>query len=142
MSQALDRIGLLTERLREVLIDQAQTKYTTTYKQLADRLELAPPLTIHCLTEALEVLMQEDVAAGRPLLAAICVSKMRPGIPGRGFFLAAQALGVFFGDPAGPEAYHFHAVELHRVHSFYSGAAIVSGDGARPDGKRDAPELS
>ena len=125
MSRALDRTGLLKERLREVLMDQAQTGYTTTYKQLADRLELAPPLTIHRLTEALEALMQEDVAAGRPLLAAICASKMRPGIPGRGFFLAAQALGVFSGDPAGQEAYHFHAVELHRVLSFYSLAATV-----------------
>ena len=94
---------MLTERLREVLKDQVQTGYTTTYKQAADRLELAPPLSIHRLTDALEVLMQDDVAAGRPLLAAICVSKMRPGIPGRGFFLAAQALGVFFGDPAGSE---------------------------------------
>ena len=142
MSQAIDRTGLLTERLREVLKDQAQTGYTSTYKQAADRPELAPPLSIHRLTEALEVLMQEDVAAGRPLLAAICVSKMRPGIPGHGFFLAAQALGVFSGDPAGPEAYHFQAAELHRVLAFYSGAAIVSGDGARSDSKRHAPEPS
>ena len=51
MSQAIDRTGLLTERLREVLKDHVQTGYTTTYKQAADRLELAPPLSIHRLTE-------------------------------------------------------------------------------------------
>jgi hypothetical protein len=33
------------------------------------------------------------------MLAALCVSKMRPGIPARGFFLAVQDLGVFTGDP-------------------------------------------
>jgi hypothetical protein len=47
-------------------------------------------------------LMKDDVAANRPMLAALCVSKMRPGIPARGFFLAAKVLGVFSGDPDGP----------------------------------------
>ena len=44
---------------------------------------------------------------------------MRTGIPARGFFLAAEALGVFAGDPTGPEARAFHAFELQRVLSFY-----------------------
>jgi hypothetical protein len=44
---------------------------------------------------------------------------MRPGIPGRGFFLAAKVLGVFSGDPTGPEARAFHANELQRALSFY-----------------------
>jgi hypothetical protein len=39
--------------------------------------------------------MEDDVAAGRPMLAALCVSKMRPGILVCGFFLAAQVLGAF-----------------------------------------------
>jgi hypothetical protein len=63
--------------------------------------------------------MKEDVVANRPMLAALCVSKMRPGIPARGFFLAANVLGVFSGDPTGPEACAFHADELQRVLSFY-----------------------
>lgn len=63
--------------------------------------------------------MADDVAAGRPMLTALCVSKMRPGIPARGFFLAAQVLGVFSGDPTGPETRAFHADELQRVLSFY-----------------------
>ena len=110
---------MLKERLRQALIDQAQTRNPTTYIELADRLGPEPPQTIHRLVEALEILMEEDVAAGRPILAALCVSKMRPGIPARGFFLAAQSMGVFSGDPTGPGARGFHASELQRVLSFY-----------------------
>ena len=98
---------MLQQRLRQALIDQAQTRSPTTYKELADRLGLAPPQTIHCLVEALEILMEEDFAAARPMLAALCVSKMQSGVPARGFFLAAQSLGAFSGDPTGPEARDF-----------------------------------
>ena len=110
---------MLKERLRQALIDQAQIGNPTTYKELADCLGLEPPQTIHRVGKALETLMEDDVAAGRPMLAALCVSKIRPGIPARGFFLAAQVLGVFSGDPTGPEARAFHADELQRVLSFY-----------------------
>jgi len=75
---------VLKERLRQALIDQAQTENPTTYQELADRLRLEPPQTIHRIVETLETLMEDDVAAGRPMLAALCVSKMRPGIPARG----------------------------------------------------------
>lgn len=109
----------MKELLRQALIDQARTGAPTTYKELADRLGLEPPLTIHRLGEALESLMKDDVGANRPMLAALCVSKVRPGIPAHGFFLAAKVLGVFSGDPTGPEARAFHADELQRVLSFY-----------------------
>jgi hypothetical protein len=110
---------MLKERLRQALIDQAQSGTPTTYMELADRLGLEPPQTIHRVGEALETLMEDDVAAGRPMLAALCVSKTRSGIPGRGFFLKAQVFGVFSGDPTGPEARAFHVDELQRVLSFY-----------------------
>ncbi len=110
---------MFKERLRQALLDQAPTGTPMTYKELADRLGLEPPPTIHRLSETLETLMKDDVAANRPMLAALCVSKMRPGIPARGFFLEAEILGVFSGDPAGPEARAFHTNELRRVLSFY-----------------------
>ena len=110
---------MLKDRLRQVLLDQAQTGSTTTYRELTQRLRLVRPHMIHRVTEALERLMEDDVAAGRPILPAICVSKMRPGIPARGFFLAAERLGIFTGDPSGPEAHVFHALELQRALSFY-----------------------
>lgn len=115
----LGTMDVLKDHLREALVDQAQTADLTTYKGLADRLGLVPPQTIHRIAEALEVLMAEDVAAGRPLLAALCVSRLQPGLPALGFFVAAQALGVFTGDPAGIEADTFHARELKRALAFY-----------------------
>jgi hypothetical protein len=87
---------VLKERLRQALIESGPNRNPTTYKELADRLRLEPPQTIHRIVETLETLMEDDVAAGRPMLAALCVSKMRPGIPARGFFLAARVLGVFW----------------------------------------------
>jgi hypothetical protein len=105
----------LKDRLREELLKQVRTGLPVTYKELADRLALSPPHTIQRITDALERLMEEDVVMGHPLLAAFAVSKAQPGIPARGFFLKAQALGVFSGDPAGQEAFDFHARELRRV---------------------------
>jgi hypothetical protein len=119
LSDGLDWNCKLKERLRRALLDQAKTGTPTTYKELADRLGFEPPHTIHRLGEALEALMKDDVIANRPMLAALCVSKMWPAIPAPGFFLAANVLGVFSGEPTGPEARAFHADELQRVLSFY-----------------------
>lgn len=110
---------MLKDRLRQALIDQAKAASPATYGELAERLGLKPPQTIRRIAEALEVLMQEDVAAGRPILSVLCVSKTGTGIPQPGFFRAAQTLGVFSGDPTGPEAIAFHARELQRVLSLY-----------------------
>ncbi len=110
---------MLKDRLRPVLLDQARTASLVTYKELAGRLGLQPPQTIHRVTQALEILMAEDVAAGRPLLAALCVSRLQQSLPARGFFATAQALGVFAGDPESPEADAFHAQELQRALAFY-----------------------
>jgi hypothetical protein len=119
LSEELDWSSMLKERLRQALTDQARTGNPTTYKELADRLGLDPPHTIHRVGEALETLMEDDLAARRPMLASLCVSKMRSGIPDQGFFLKAQVLGVFSGDPTGPEASALHPDELQRVLSFY-----------------------
>ena len=110
---------MLKERLRQTLIDQAKTGSPTTYRELAARLGLEPPNTIRRIAEALENLMEDDVAAGRPILSALCVSKTGTGIPQPGFFRAAQTLGVFSGDSTGPEAHVFHARQLQRVLRHY-----------------------
>ena len=110
---------MLKDCLRQQLTEQAQRGCPATYKELADRLGLAPPNTIHRVAEALEELAEEDAAAGRPLLAALAISKVRPGMPAPGFFHKAETLGLFNGDPTGPEAFAFHARELRRALSFY-----------------------
>jgi hypothetical protein len=108
--------GVLDDDLRKTLTDQAKTGKTVTYAALAERLGLKPPQTIHRVAEALERLMDGDAAAGRPLLAALCTSKARPGLPGPGFFLKAQALGLFSEDL---DERAFHAGQLRRTILFY-----------------------
>jgi hypothetical protein len=109
----------LIDHLRKALTDQAKAGKTITYAALAERVGLKPPQTIHRLTQALESLMEEDAAAGRPLLAALCTSRAQPGLPAQGFFLKAQMLGVFSQGRADQDACAFHAEELRRAISFY-----------------------
>ena len=110
---------MLKDRLRQALMERATLGSPTTYKALADRLGLLPPQTIHRICEALEILMEEDVAAGRPMLTALCVSKTGANMPAQGFFLKARLLGVFSGLPSGADAEMFHRQELGRALSFY-----------------------
>lgn len=105
----------LKAEIRAALGDCAAHRRTISYRQLAQLLGLRPPLTIHRITLILEEMMSEDHAAGRPLLAACCVSQVQQGLPRLGFFLRAQALGLFAGDPEGPAARAFHAQELARL---------------------------
>ncbi len=102
-------------RLRDALAELAAERRTATYKDLAARVQVPPPHTIHKLTLALEDLLREDAAAGRPLLAALAVSRGPAGLPGRGFFLLAAELGLYDGREDGPEARAFHAAELARI---------------------------
>ncbi|MQU92855.1 hypothetical protein GHK44_00180 [Sinorhizobium meliloti] len=113
---------MLKDRLRVVLIEQARTGEPVTYRELADRLGLTPPQTIHRVAQALEVLMAEDVMAGRPLLAALCVSRLQHRLPARGFFVTVKALGVFAGDPEGSETRIFHEREFQRTLALYDAA--------------------
>lgn len=61
---------------------------------------------MNILTQALEIMMKEDAAAGRPLLAAMVISRSHP-LPNRGFFDLARALGHVVPDEAA-----FHAAQL------------------------------
>lgn len=51
------------------------------------------------LTAALEQLMEQDHAAGRPLRAALCEGRLLNGLPARGFFDKAAELGFDTTDP-------------------------------------------
>jgi len=114
-------LSALKERLRRHLIGLAQAGRLTTYRELAGFLGLRPPQTIHQVTGLLEMLMAEDAKAGRPLLAAICVGRLRGDLPAPGFFLAAGALGLFDGAPEDPQAREFHQRELGRLFDLYRG---------------------
>ena len=78
-----------------------QRGQTISYGALARQLEIAGPGSIAKLTAALEALMVEDTALGRPLRAALCHARLAGDLPAQGFFEKAQALGRFDGtDPA------------------------------------------
>ena len=111
-------------RLRAFLQGRAtQGGLPISYQQTAAALQLVPPHTIHRITNALEQLMSEDAAAGRPLIAALVVSKWRDGLPAPGFFECAAQLGRFAGAASGPDARAFHALELKAALAWWGGMA-------------------
>ena len=102
----------LTEQLRRALTDCAVEGRTVTYRELAQRVAFPGPHVIHRLTLLLEEMVRTDHAAGRPLLAALAVSRAQGGIPGRGFFQLLNELGRYDGPDQGAEATAWHAYEL------------------------------
>ena len=98
-----------------------------TYRNLAKLLRLEPPNTIHQLTNALEVLMREDTAAGVPMIAALVVSRWRGGLPAPGFFELASLLGRYAGPETGSEAQDFHQRELLAALAHWVGATHGTG---------------
>jgi hypothetical protein len=83
--------------LRARLMDLAGRGETVGYGALAAEYGVR----VSVLTGALEALMAEDSAAGRPLLAVICEGRLSGGMPARGFFEAAAMLGRDVSDPVG-----------------------------------------
>ncbi len=109
----------LKRTIRETLRQIAGKRETITYRDLAARAEVPPPHTIHTLTLLLEDLMREDHAAGRPLLAAVAVSRAQAGVPGAGFFQLLSELGRYEGPDRGPEAAAAHAAELQAAWAYW-----------------------
>ncbi|WP_202909517.1 hypothetical protein [Alkalilacustris brevis] len=90
---------VLAARIRETLAGRHAGDPFITYQALASALGLQPPGTIQRVAAALEQTMREDVAAGRPMVAALVISRAGD-LPRRGFFDLAVALGRFPDDPA------------------------------------------
>lgn len=104
-----------TARLSAALDALVPDARTITYQELALRVAVPPPHRIHKLTLALEELARADHAAGRPLRAALAVSRGPEGLPGRGFFQLLAELGRYAGPDRGPAAAAAHAGELARL---------------------------
>lgn len=93
--------------LRQLLHSVPRDALPLTYQQVATALALTPPRTIAQVTQALEQLMREDAAQQKPFISALVVSRRGEGLPAKGFFELAVALGRFPADAAEhPEAYH------------------------------------
>ena len=109
----------LADRLRAHLRGLATLRLTITYREAAKGLRLSPPNTILQVTDALEQIMTEDAAAGRPFIAAMVISKMRGGLPAPGFFDCAARLGRFVDDATRLDVWAFHAAEINAVFAIW-----------------------
>lgn len=105
--------GDLAARLRRHLEARPADAPPLSYGALARAMGMYAPGSVRKLTRALETLMREDAAAGRPFVAARAVSRARLGLPGKGFFDLARQLGR--GPGAGQSERAFHAGELARL---------------------------
>lgn len=90
---------VLAAQIRDILTRRVPDDPCITYRELAEQLGLQPPGTIQRVAVALEQTMREDTAAGRPMIAALVVSRIGE-MPRPGFFELAVALGRFPPDPA------------------------------------------
>ncbi|MFC0341386.1 hypothetical protein [Paracoccus niistensis] len=97
MTDPADNTAMLVTRLRTLLSDRRAGATCFTYQELAKALGLASPGSIQRIAAALEQTMREDVAAGRPMIAALVVSRTERQ-PRRGFFDLAVELGRFPAD--------------------------------------------
>ena len=84
----------LERRLRAWLLSLPESAVPTTYREAANAMQLKPPGTIQQVAGALESMMRDDVEAGRPLIAALVISR-RGDLPRPGFFEQAVAIGRF-----------------------------------------------
>ncbi len=108
-----DVAGVMRKTLEACLIQAARAGQTLTYAELAARLELRPPHTIHRTALLLEDLMRDQAAKGEPQLASIVVSKARAGLPAPGFFILMRELDLYNGPDTGQPARTF--VEEERL---------------------------
>ncbi len=101
--------------LEAALAGLARRGATVTYGTLARQLGLEGPGRIARLTDALESLMEADAAAGAALRAALVTGRVSGGLPARGFFHKAQALGLHDGSESGASAERFHRCQLEQL---------------------------
>lgn len=106
--------GDLIDRLERLLIDAAREQRVMTYAEVARRLAIDPPHTIHKTALLIEALMRRHAAAGSPQLASLVISKARGGLPAPGYFALLGELGLYEGGATGAQAAHFHEDELRR----------------------------
>lgn len=101
----LDRLAVVLDRAR-------REKRLITYLEVADALDVPGPHRIHKTTSLLETLLKRDAEAGRPLRAALAVSRARSGRPAPGFFDCARRLGL----SVGADEDEFHDRLLAQLH--------------------------
>ena len=87
------------------LLILAQKAEMITYDDLAKAVAVPPPHRIHKLTNYLEVLIEQDIAQGAPIRAAVVISKIR-GLPAPGFFDTLDRCGMAYDKTNKLAAHH------------------------------------
>lgn len=99
MTKPTDDLTTLADEVRALLSLRTPAGPFLTYQEVATALVLTPPGTIQRVAAALEQTMREDAAAGRPMIAALVISRAGD-MPRQGFFDLAVAMGRLPDDPA------------------------------------------
>lgn len=118
-------VTALATRTRAYLVKIAGQGALVTYQFVAKALDISPPNTIHQLTIALETLIEQDAATGRPLIAALVISKARGGLPAPGFFDCAHRVGRFDGNMSETNCVAFFAAEFAAAVEHWGAASGV-----------------
>ena len=101
------------QRRASMALDSAiASRHLISYAELADTAQIPPPHRIHKLTIWLEALVAADHQSARPLRAAWVISRQRGQIPGPGFFMKCQEIGLYDGPVKGAKAKAFHRTLL------------------------------
>ncbi len=103
----------LAARARAYLESLSPSSAPIAYGALARALGLWTPGAVKRVTRALETTMRQDVAAGRPFIAARAVGRGRDGLPGPGFFELSRKLSR--GPKAGEDERAFFLREAARL---------------------------
>lgn len=106
---------LWQQRAEMALATARQAGRIITYAELADAATIPKPHRIHKLTAWLESTMHKDRLAGKPLRAALVVSRNRDGLPAPGFFMLCNELGLYQGAVSGQQAAKFHQTAINNL---------------------------
>lgn len=119
-SEARSRAGasMINSAVYEKLVQVARERRTVTYVELAQAADLSLSVEddMTTLGHQLDGIAEQEVAAGRPLLAVVVV-KENSNMPGAGLFKFAKQKGL---QKKGVDDITFFATELNRVHAFWS----------------------
>ncbi len=110
----LEANSIQLKRLAKYLDLCCLKRKTITYLEAADAIDVTAPQRIHQVTLLLEALIEHDQTLGQPIRAALVVSRNKTSLPGEGFFLKAQALGLM----SGVDAEEYHQRCLDRLFDF------------------------
>ncbi|MBU2865167.1 hypothetical protein KO489_15010 [Reinekea forsetii] len=108
-----------TNSVRQLLEEFAKAREVVTYKELTERLAIAPPHSIQQLVQLLEACQEDDAALQQPQIVSVVVQKNGLNCPRSGFFQKLAALGLYQGPDQGPEAQMWHQNELEKAFEFY-----------------------